>query len=76
MLADSFKFKILCTFNADVAKIDKALLRKGRLKIDYEFKELTPAKTAALASKLGKDIKSKNFLLAFCFLVMFSHYNL
>lgn len=57
LLADSFKFKILCTFNADVAKIDKALLRKGRLKIDYEFKELTPAKTATLASKLGKDIK-------------------
>ena len=57
LLADSFKFKILCTFNADVAKIDKALLRKGRLKIDYEFRELTPAKTAALASKLGKDIQ-------------------
>lgn len=57
LLADSFKFKILCTFNADVAKIDKALLRKGRLKIDYEFRELTPAKTAALASRLGKNIK-------------------
>ena len=57
LLADSFKFKILCTFNADVAKIDKALLRKGRLKVDYEFRELTPAKTAALASRLGKDIK-------------------
>ena len=40
-----------------MAKIDKALLRKGRLKVDYEFRELTPAKTAALASRLGKDIK-------------------
>lgn len=57
LLADSFKFKIICTFNAPIAKVDKALLRKGRLKVDYEFKKLTPQKTAALAAKLGKDIK-------------------
>ena len=57
LLADSFKFKIICTFNAPIAKVDKALLRKGRLKVDYEFKKLTPQKTAALAAKLGKEIK-------------------
>lgn len=57
LLADSFKFKIICTFNAPIAKVDKALLRKGRLKVDYEFKKLSPQKTAALAAKLGKEIK-------------------
>lgn len=57
LLADSFKFKIICTFNAPIKNVDKALLRKGRLKVDYEFKKLTPAKTAALAAKLGKKIK-------------------
>ena len=57
LLADSFKFKVICTFNAPITQIDKALLRKGRLKIDYEFKKLTPTKTANLAQKLSKEIK-------------------
>jgi len=56
LLADSFKFKIICTFNAAIDNIDPALLRKGRMRINYEFKKLTAEKTAALARKLGKDI--------------------
>lgn len=64
LLADSFKFKIICTFNAPIAKVDKALLRKGRLKVDYEFKKLSPQKTAALAAKLGKEIKPGDSMTA------------
>jgi hypothetical protein len=64
LLADSFKFKIICTFNAPITKVDKALLRKGRLKVDYEFMPLTPAKTAALASKLGKEIEPGASMIA------------
>lgn len=57
IIGDSFNFKFICTFNANIGKIDKALLRKGRMKLKYEFKELSAEKTKALAQKLGKDIK-------------------
>lgn len=57
VIGDSFNFKFICTFNANVSSLDKALLRKGRLHLKYEFKELTPDKVKALAEKLGKDIK-------------------
>lgn len=54
IIGDAFNFKFICTFNANIGKIDKALLRKGRMKIKYEFKELTPEKTKALANMIGK----------------------
>lgn len=54
ILGDSLKLKFLCTFNADIDSIDKALLRKGRLKVKYEFKNLVKEKAQALAVKLGK----------------------
>lgn len=44
ILGDSLNLKFLCTFNADLANIDKALLRKGRLKVKYEFKALAKDK--------------------------------
>lgn len=56
MLGDSLNIKFLCTFNADLKKIDPAVLRKGRLKVKYEFKELCAEKVKALADKLGIDI--------------------
>lgn len=56
ILGDSFKFKVICTFNADIGKIDPALLRRGRLKVKYEFKELAEDKVAKLFEKL--DIKA------------------
>ena len=51
---DSLNLKFICTFNADISSIDKALLRKGRLKVKYEFGKLTKDKATALAVKLGK----------------------
>ena len=40
LLSDAFSINILCTFNANLKKIDDALLRKGRLIARYEFKNL------------------------------------
>ena len=51
VLADAFNLKIICTFNADLNKIDKALLRKGRLKLKYEFKNLTKDKVKNFFAK-------------------------
>lgn len=53
LLSDALAIKIVCTFNADLKKIDKAILRKGRLIARYEFKELELTKAKALALKLG-----------------------
>ena len=57
LLGDAFNFKFICTFNADIKKIDKALLRKGRMKLRYEFKALTPEKTKQFAEANGIKIK-------------------
>ena len=56
LLADSFNIKFICTFNAQLSRIDKAVMRKGRLKIKYEFGKLSADKTYALGQKLGKNI--------------------
>lgn len=56
IIGDSFNFKFICTFNANITKLDKAILRKGRLKQKYEFKPLTAEKTKALADKIGQEI--------------------
>ena len=44
MLSDVLECQLICTFNADISKIDSALLRKGRLIAEYKFKELTVEK--------------------------------
>ena len=62
ILGDGLNIKFICTFNADLVKIDKAILRKGRLKYKYEFKALTPEKTQMLAKELNKNIPSDKSL--------------
>lgn len=64
LFSDFLNIKILCTFNTDIAHIDKALLRKGRMIAKYEFKALSPEKTAALAKKLGHENLSGSMTLA------------
>jgi len=46
---------LILTFNTERANIDKALLRKGRLQAEWEFKELGLEESKKLAKKLGKD---------------------
>ena len=55
LLSDIFNIKIIATFNEDIAKVDDALLRKGRLVYRYEFKELSVEKTNALFKSLKID---------------------
>lgn len=51
IIAESMKIKFICTFNCDLNKVDEALLRKGRLSLKYEFKELSLEKTMAIYSE-------------------------
>lgn len=51
LMSDIFNVKFICTFNADIEKIDSALLRKGRCFANYEFKELCAEKVEKLAKK-------------------------
>ena len=56
ILGDSLEIKFICTFNTDISNIDEALLRKGRLKLKYEFRELSLEKTKKLYSKATKPM--------------------
>lgn len=53
LLSDCLNIQIICSFNTNLSKIDKALLRKGRLIAKYEFKPLTKEKAQALSNRLG-----------------------
>lgn len=52
ILGDSLKFKFICTFNVSTSEIDPAIMRKGRMKVKYEFKKLSKEKTKKLLEKL------------------------
>jgi len=51
LLSDALGIKLICTFNTNLSKIDKALLRKGRMIDRYEFKELSVEKAVKIAKK-------------------------
>lgn len=61
-LSDIFNIHFVFTFNADINKLDPALLRKGRLTHKYEFKKLTEDKAKALCEYL--HIQSDSRILA------------
>jgi len=48
LLGDGLKLKFICTFNASLKEIDKALLRKGRLIAKYNFGKLETDKVNRL----------------------------
>ena len=64
-LKDSLDLKIICTFNCDIGKIDKALQRKGRLYFEYKFDKLNQSEGQKLSDymKLGLNI-SEDLTLA------------
>lgn len=64
LFSDFLNIKIICTFNTDIERIDKALLRKGRMVAKYSFSALSPEKTAALAKKLGHENVEGSLTLA------------
>lgn len=64
LFSDFLNIKIICTFNTNLDRIDKALLRKGRMIAKYNFLPLSPEKTAALAKKLGHESITGSLTLA------------
>ena len=63
ILGDSFNLKFICTFNSGLDSIDTALLRNGRLKVKYEFKELKADRVKALGEKIGKNVPERDMAL-------------
>lgn len=57
LLSDIMNIKFICTFNADVNKIDPALLRKGRCYAKYEFGDLSEEKVQKLNDKYDLGIE-------------------
>lgn len=53
IISDFLGTQIICTFNSDIATIDEALLRKGRLILKHEFRRLKPEQAQKLSDKLG-----------------------
>jgi hypothetical protein len=53
IISDFLGTQIICTFNNDIAMIDEALLRKGRLILKHEFKRLSKEQAQKLSDKLG-----------------------
>lgn len=57
LIGNLFNVSILVTFNTSKERIDKALYRKGRLKIEHDFKPLDEKDAQNLIDKLGKTHK-------------------
>lgn len=55
LLSDCLNLQIICTFNTHISNIDKALLRKGRLIANYEFKPLEVEKANKLSKTIGSN---------------------
>lgn len=58
ILSDILNIQIVATFNMDKAKIDSALLRKGRLIAEHKFDALGIDDANNLLKHLGKDAKA------------------
>lgn len=56
IIGETVKAKFICSFNCPEHKIDKALLRKGRMSLKYTFNELSLEKTKALMPEATKPM--------------------
>ena len=56
LLNDHMDMQIIATFNTGKKNvIDDALLRKGRLMVDYKFKKLTAKQATKLSKHIGQN---------------------
>jgi len=53
LLNDSMEIQIIATFNTNKKLIDKALIRAGRLQVDYKFNKLNKENSQKLINHLG-----------------------
>lgn len=51
VMGDVLGIKLICTFNTSLNRIDKALLRKGRMTVKYEFGKLCAEKASKILEK-------------------------
>lgn len=58
LLSDIMNLKFICTFNADINRIDPALLRKGRCYAKYEFGDLSKDKVGLLNDTYNLGIEN------------------
>ena len=59
ILGDCLNIQVLATFNTDKERIDKALLRKGRLVVDHAFHALNKKDAQELINHLNIKTKAK-----------------
>ena len=59
ILGDCLNIQVLATFNTDKERIDKALLRKGRLVVDHAFTPLNKKDAQKLINHLKIKTKAK-----------------
>ncbi|WP_196884850.1 AAA family ATPase [Aureivirga sp. CE67] len=64
LFSDYLNIRIICTFNSELDKIDKALLRKGRMIAYYDFKKLSVEKTNNLLEELDSESINEELTLA------------
>jgi len=64
LFSDYLNIKVICSFNTDLNKIDKALLRKGRMIARYEFDDLSIEKANQLLIKNGQKELNKKMSIA------------
>lgn len=62
ILGDCLKIQIIATFNMEKNQIDEALLRKGRLIAEHQFKKLSVTNTNKLLQHIGSSFKSEKEL--------------
>lgn len=58
ILASVLKIAVIVTYNYERDKIDPALLRKGRLRIEHNFDLLTAEEANVVLKKMGKDYRT------------------
>lgn len=64
LFSDYLNVKIICTFNTSIEKVDKALLRKGRMIAYYDFQALSIEKANSLLKSLGSETTNQELTLA------------
>ncbi|WP_114750051.1 AAA family ATPase [Pleomorphovibrio marinus] len=75
LFSDYLNIKIICTFNTSMDKIDKALLRKGRMIAYYEFRPLNSAKANELLNSTNHESTHEDMTLADIFNYRNKHFN-
>lgn len=56
LLSDALKIKFILTYNTPDNKIDRAVLRKGRLRLKYEFKKLSADKVHNIKPEYNQEM--------------------